>query len=59
MIEDYILLYNVSAEDLVKEINTYLPKGYEPYGAPFLNPNDGEMYQAMIKHKEWDDESLF
>lgn len=48
MIDDYLICYNISVEDLVKEIQTLIPEGYQPYGHPFVN--DNEFYQAMIRH---------
>lgn len=54
MIDDYVLCYNVSPEDLIKEIRGLISKGYEPLGQPFSNQD--ELFQAMVKH---DDKDLF
>lgn len=50
MIEDYVICYQSSVEDLMKEVETYLVKDYHLYGHPFTD--QAHIFQALIKYPE-------
>ncbi|MBD2704429.1 DUF1737 domain-containing protein [Spirosoma sp. BT702] len=43
----YQILMSTEPEHLVQEVNLAIDNGYACLGAPFINPNNYRIYQAM------------
>jgi hypothetical protein len=43
----YVLLEDLSVENLQKKVNQKMGQGYEPLGRPFATSHNWKFYQAM------------
>jgi Domain of unknown function (DUF1737) len=46
---EYIILYASSAEELIKEVNTYIKLGWRPQGGVAITSTTWQYAQAMVR----------